>query len=260
MDKQEHNALQLCVDALDQLLPYLAKVPADIGLINEALCEARPLLKGAGPECVHEFVPFRSDCTKCGHPYAEPAPAQDEREAFEGTLNVHSRRRNELGDYVRPSIQDRWIGWQARATRPAQTEQRPVAWVSSGPDGVEADWYPGKGLDTLPIGAKLYAAPIAQTEQQPVGYQFQDREGVWKQFMNQRHYEDTLADGTWPIRAIYAAPQPEQSGRESVEAFVVGFQPGMSKVTLKIEAGRLPSWMDMGFPVTVLSAQGESHE
>jgi len=167
MDKQEHNALQLCVDALDQLLPYLAKVPADIGLINEALCEARPLLKGAGPECVHEFVPFRSDCTKCGHPYAEPAPAQDEREAFEGTLNVHSRRRNELGDYVRPSIQDRWIGWQARATRPAQTEQRPVAWVSSGPDGVEADWYPGKGLDTLPIGAKLYAAPVAQAEQQP---------------------------------------------------------------------------------------------
>lgn len=33
------------------------------------------------PECVHEFVPFRSDCTKCGYPYAEQAPAQDEREA-----------------------------------------------------------------------------------------------------------------------------------------------------------------------------------
>ncbi len=46
----------------------------------------------------------------------------------------------------------------------------------------------------------------AQTEQQPVGYQFQDREGVWKQFMSEKHYEDTLADGTWPIRAIYAAP------------------------------------------------------
>ena len=46
----------------------------------------------------------------------------------------------------------------------------------------------------------------AQTEQQPVGYQFQDREGVWKQFMSEQHYEDTLADGTWPIRAIYAAP------------------------------------------------------
>lgn len=45
MNKQEHNALQLCVDALDQLLPYLAKVPADVGLLNSALMAARPLLK-----------------------------------------------------------------------------------------------------------------------------------------------------------------------------------------------------------------------
>lgn len=38
-------ALGLCVDSLDQLLPHLGKVPADIGLLNEALCKARPLLK-----------------------------------------------------------------------------------------------------------------------------------------------------------------------------------------------------------------------
>ena len=38
-------ALGLCVDSLDQLLPHLHKVPADIGLLNEALCSARPLLK-----------------------------------------------------------------------------------------------------------------------------------------------------------------------------------------------------------------------
>jgi len=205
----------------------------------------------------------RPACTK------KPAPAQAEGVGVVAFIKRKDGRRWRLywedeflpGDEIEKLMtvaqHERIV---AAITRPAQTEQQPVAWVSSGPDGVEADWYPGKGLDTLPIGAKLYAAPIAQTEQQPVGYQFQDREGVWKQFMNQRHYEDTLADGTWPIRAIYAAPQPEQSGRESVEAFVVGFQPGMSKVTLKIEAGRLPSWMDMGFPVTVLSAQGESHE
>ena len=39
------QALGLCVDSLDQLLPHLGKVPADIGLLNEALCKARPLLK-----------------------------------------------------------------------------------------------------------------------------------------------------------------------------------------------------------------------
>lgn len=37
-------ALKLCVASLDQLLPYLGKVPADVGLINEALMAARPLI------------------------------------------------------------------------------------------------------------------------------------------------------------------------------------------------------------------------
>lgn len=37
-------ALALCVEALDSLLPHLARVPADIGLINDALVAARPLL------------------------------------------------------------------------------------------------------------------------------------------------------------------------------------------------------------------------
>ncbi|WP_312288848.1 hypothetical protein [Stutzerimonas nitrititolerans] len=60
----------------------------------------------------------------------------------------------------------------------------------------------------------------AQTEQQPVGYQFQDREGVWKQFMSEKHYEDTLADGTWPIRAIYAAPIAQTAPQPSEESLV----------------------------------------
>jgi len=38
------EALALCVKSLDQLLPYLGKVPADIGLINNALMAARPAL------------------------------------------------------------------------------------------------------------------------------------------------------------------------------------------------------------------------
>lgn len=39
------RALTLCVASLDQLLPHLAKVPADVGLLNEALMAARPLLE-----------------------------------------------------------------------------------------------------------------------------------------------------------------------------------------------------------------------
>lgn len=52
--------------------------------------------------------------------------------------------------------------------------------------------------------------------------------------------------------------EPEQPAR--VEARVVGFKPGMSQVTLELEAGPLPSWMDMGFPVTVIAAEGASDE
>lgn len=39
------QALAKCVASLDQLLPYLAKVPADVGLLNDALMAARPLLE-----------------------------------------------------------------------------------------------------------------------------------------------------------------------------------------------------------------------
>lgn len=42
------EALRLCIASLDQLLPYLAKVPADIGLLNEALMASRAALSAQG--------------------------------------------------------------------------------------------------------------------------------------------------------------------------------------------------------------------
>lgn len=39
------EALRLCVASLDNLLPNVARIPADIGLLNDALMAARPLLK-----------------------------------------------------------------------------------------------------------------------------------------------------------------------------------------------------------------------
>ena len=39
------EALALCVAAIDTLLPGARHIPADIGLINEALMKARPLLE-----------------------------------------------------------------------------------------------------------------------------------------------------------------------------------------------------------------------
>ena len=50
-------------------------------------------------------------------------------------------------------------------------------------------------------------AKITETKkQEPVRHEFQGRDGDWYPFINQRHYENTVADGTWPIRALYALP------------------------------------------------------
>ena len=48
----------------------------------------------------------------------------------------------------------------------------------------------------------------AERGKEAVEHQYQDREGNWNPFINERHYENTVKDGTWPIRALYAAPPP----------------------------------------------------
>jgi hypothetical protein len=42
----------------------------------------------------------------------------------------------------------------------------------------------------------------------PVSYQFQDRDGEWGNFLNDRHLQDTIQNGTWPIRSLYTLEQP----------------------------------------------------
>ena len=52
----------------------------------------------------------------------------------------------------------------------------------------------------------LRAKIEAMEKQEPVRHEFQGRDGAWYPFINQRHYENTVADGTWLIRALYALP------------------------------------------------------
>ncbi|MFE1816464.1 hypothetical protein, partial [Metapseudomonas otitidis] len=52
--------------------------------------------------------------------------------------------------------------------------------------------------------AQLRAELEAIRGQQLVGYQYQDRNGEWRGFCDEEHYQNTVEDGTWPIRAIYA--------------------------------------------------------
>jgi len=52
----------------------------------------------------------------------------------------------------------------------------------------------------------LRAKITEMKKQEPVRHEFQGRDGDWYPFIDQRHYENTVADGSWPIRALYALP------------------------------------------------------
>jgi hypothetical protein len=47
---------------------------------------------------------------------------------------------------------------------------------------------------------------LAKPLPEPVTYQFQDTDGSWHDFINPDHYKNTVKDGRWPIRALYAEP------------------------------------------------------
>lgn len=63
--------------------------------------------------------------------------------------------------------------------------------------------------------ASLRARIEEMEKQEPVKYEFQGRDGKWYQFIDQRHYENTVADGTWPIRSLYAGPGAKGEGNEA---------------------------------------------
>lgn len=110
------------------------------------------------------------------------APAQDEREAFIAAAKHHkveglgfNLEATNSGSFRDNETRMLHEGWKlARSTRPAQTEQQPVAWrwmYNGEPDGPYAFNYPLPDDDVVQRGLMaerprtvqpLYAAPIAQ--------------------------------------------------------------------------------------------------
>lgn len=68
--------------------------------------------------------------------------------------------------------------------------------------------------------AFLRAKITEMKKQEPVRHEFQGRDGDWYPFINQRHYENTVADGTWPIRALYALPGAQAQNVQKAVAYL----------------------------------------
>lgn len=79
-------------------------------------------------------------------------------------------------------------------------------WIQKPGGGLNGD---SMSMHCVDMAQKAIAALEAELAQvvAPVDCQFQGKDGRWNSFLNEQHKADTIADGTWPIRTLYAAPQ-----------------------------------------------------
>lgn len=178
---------------LEEVHPYVSGCSSDLW----QRCHAA-LSQQAGPAETTEAYTARDMATAAaqgfrdGQAAAEPAPAHDERTAFEAWVMQHNTAVREGYDdtdenapedicldrqggvYIWANAEAAWFAWKARSaldTRPAQTEQQPVSWQFY----QDGKWWNGgdrikdhrKNTEAAGIPVRdLYAAPIAQTAPQ----------------------------------------------------------------------------------------------
>ena len=66
-------------------------------------------------------------------------------------------------------------------------------------------------LDKKAQNARELGLDYEPAQQEPVARQYQNRDGVWKDFISEKHYKDTLEDGSWPIRNLYTSPPAQRT-------------------------------------------------
>ena len=72
----------------------------------------------------------------------------------------------------------------------------------------EADIY-SEVPESFQEAISLLQSKLEKDDGEPDVYQYQSRDGEWKDFINKKHFEDTLAEGSWPIRALFTHPAPK---------------------------------------------------
>jgi len=85
----------------------------------------------------------------------------------------------------------------------------PVEKVLSESNGWTGVSYPRKNYYTADQLRQAYVQGAAsQLSAEPVASQYKYFDGKWHSFVNEKHYEDTKADGNWPIRYLFTRKEP----------------------------------------------------
>jgi hypothetical protein len=194
------------------------------GRIKDALSQqAEPVEPDCDRSACGDFSPGPCDNPGCSARRDKPAPAKDEREAKAwpalagiGRDSGHPRA---VVLYLRhePSDEHLRMIQEALRTRPAQTEQQPLIFINPMVvDELEGRRKPSPGGLTWSRKAcahwtfPLYAAPVAQTEQQPVATWMGTDWNAQQQLIA---HLCKLEPGTdlYAAPVAQTAPQPEQS-------------------------------------------------
>lgn len=141
-------------------------------------------------------------------------PREATPEMWEAGMNCHSPDDTQ-GDYLEKA----WDAMLAAAPQPpAEAHCATCSCVPGMTPAVRFDATPAE-KDGAVRDHLIRMGWTPPAEAQPVAWQYQDRDGKWHGFTDESHRLNTIEDGSWPVRALYAHPPP--SAPVGVDGWVV---------------------------------------
>lgn len=130
-DRGITDRYEACQYGFEQAVEQMACMLPDV-LYAEPVMRSGSVLSEPDEPCVHEFIPFQPNCSKCGEPYDQPVSGQDERGAsqwldlYEQDLTLLLQLfASEVGPTERKNLRANLAGIrQFIASRPAQAEPK----------------------------------------------------------------------------------------------------------------------------------------
>ena len=83
-------------------------------------------------------------------------------------------------------------------------------------------------------------------EPEPAARQFQGRDGVWHNFVDERHLQNTVEDGSWPLRNLYT-----QETIDTLRAQLAEAQAALKTVMRNAELSKEPCDPDHESPAAI---------